>query len=898
MVVLVALGLAEAQQDANSNSLLRRADAYAKAGKLQAARLLYEQAIASGASLEGSYERSRALGEAYYKAKPADYDKAARWLQNAWRLHAASEYFRTEVADALWHAGQCQDAAPHYAALVAKHRNSADYTIRWASCLYRSGSQDKGLQVLKEFVAEHPKDNGARTEYGNLLARNKQYDGAKAQYEAVLKIRAKSTEARLGMARVDAWTKDYESALKGFDAVLSEDHSNYDAQIGKASTLLWMGRDAEAGELFQSLAKEHSDDAAVQRGLEVLALRKERAERAAAAPAPPPTPKENPIRSLMNEAERSSAQGDDAQAMHYYHEVLEIDPNNSDARMQIALILSRNKDYQEAANQFRKIAERHSDYLEPQLQAARVLSWGRDFDASAVEYQKALALAEKKQSEGTAVSVSPDSVRLEYARVLAWENKNPEALTELSKLLPAGSGDSGSIPALLARARIYVGMHDYTSALADYSKVIEIDPSNSEARIGKGQILYWTGNLDAAARTLRPVVQDYPQNTDANTTLASIERGLGHNGRALRLLENNNSSEGVSLREKIRTEIRPVLFMRFGYEDDRESIPSLDRGSTIRGLRYTTGLEFSVHPDVRMFVTNTFSALDSTVNKDGFNRDGLGSQTMLGINFKPARWLLMSMAAGAGTVGGSKISGFPNARQAEFVYLLHPAVVRGNFRMDVAASRSVGDYTPLSVQNDVMNRRESIALSYNFKKRIRIGGDYYHSNYSLTTADTGQFFETAANGGSLYIMPTLVRTDSTTVEIGMSYDAYSFGNSALRLQNAVGSGGFFAPSLYQSYGPSGHVMWSPIPQVQLDFTGEIGPKRYFLFGQAPGTAKFSLNGNVGANVLFKLGRFQPYLGYKWSSAETPSAISAVSFAAIRGNIYRVNSFVMGFTYRF
>ena len=895
------MALAGAQQAAagNNEARLRRADAYARSGKLQAARLLYEQALAAGASLDGSYERSRALGEAYYKAKPPEYDAAAKWLQNAWRLRQATEYFRTEVADALWHAGRCQDAVLHYAALSAKHRNSADYTIRWASCLYRTGSQDKGLQVLRDFVGQHPKDDGARTEYGNLLARSKQYDEARLQYQAALKSHPKSVGAELGLARVNSWTKDFDASLKGFDAVLAQEPSNFEAQVGKASTLLWMGRDAEAGMLFTKLAKDHADDASVQRGLEIIQLRKERAERAAATPAPAQPTKENPVRSLMAEAERSISQGDDAQAMHYYHEVLEVDPTNADARMQVALILSRNKDYSESANQFKKVVEQHPGYLEAQVQAARVLSWGRDFENSANEYEKALAMAETKQSEGSKPSVDPQTIRLEYARVLAWEDKDQQSLQELNKLLPGDSGamTASDVPVLIAKAKIYVSMHDYPNALANYSKAIALDPSNSEARVGKGQILYWTGHLDDAAQTLRPVVQAHPTNTDANTTLASIERGLGHNGRALRILETNTSSEGVSLREKIRTEIRPVLSMRFGYEDDRESIPSLDRGSTVRNLHYTTSLEFNVHPDVRMWVTNTFGQADASVNRPGFNRDALGSQTMLGMAFRPTRWLIMNVAGGAGTVGAGIINGTETERKTELVYSLHPIVVRGNFRLDVSAGRSIGDYTPLSIENGVMNRRESISASYNWRKRLRFGADYYHSNYSLTTPDTRTFFETAANGGSVYIMPTLVRTEKAIVEVGMSYDVYGYEDTALTLQHALGSGGFFAPRLYQSYGPTGHVMWMPVPQLQLDFNAEIGPKRYFLFDQAPGTADFSWNGNAGVNATFKLGRFQPFLGYKWSSSETPSAINLQALP-IRGNLYRVNSFVVGFSYRF
>src|SRR5688500_7863241 len=86
LLVTLALPATLAAQPDSQQQSLQRADALARAGKLQQARALYEQALAEGANLAGDFSRSRILGMAYYSAKRPKFDEAARWLGNAWRL--------------------------------------------------------------------------------------------------------------------------------------------------------------------------------------------------------------------------------------------------------------------------------------------------------------------------------------------------------------------------------------------------------------------------------------------------------------------------------------------------------------------------------------------------------------------------------------------------------------------------------------------------------------------------------------------------------------------------------------------------------------------------------------------------------------------------------------------
>ena len=64
-----------------------------------------------------------------------------------------------------------------------------------------------------------------------------------------------------------------------------------------------------------------------------------------------------------------------------------------------------------------------------------------------------------------------------------------------------------------------------------------------------------------------------------------------------------------------------------------------------------------------------------------------------------------------------------------------------------------------------------------------------------------------------------------------------------------------------------------------------------LFSASGGS--WSIAGNFTAKVLFKLGRFQPYLGYGYSNSPTPAFITNTKVS-----LYTVNTFIAGFSLRF
>lgn len=922
-------------------ALLRQADQYMGQGKFNLARARYEEAIRAGADLSNDYQRSRDLGLCYMNGTPRDYAKAAQWLETAWKLRPKDEDTRLAFAQSLAWGGNYPPAIEHYQALSAAHPDSADYVLGLANAYQWSGQAESAQAALQSYLEIHPSNTNVRLEYARLLSFSRKFAEASSQYQVILQGDPSDVHAQVGMAKIASWQGDLQTALEGFNAILKHHPDLYDAIVGKAFTLYWMDKPNEARPLFQAALRRNPGDKEVKDALkaigpeppkpkppEVVAQARPAETRvetvpapAEAAPAPAPAPavaqvpakpvEENPVPALLAAGEAAAARGDYTAAVHNYHKALEREPANEKAKLQIARVLSWSKNYADSITEYAELLRTSPGNQQARLEKARVLSWSNNFEASIAEYKRVLADAEAAQKATPAQPpIAIGEARLELARVLSWAQHYDESLAQLALLLPEGQKPVATDkPVLVQKARVLSYARRYDDSTKAYDQALVLDPGDFEAKLGKAQTIYYSGRLDDAAVLLRALLDQQPKQPEASFTLAAVEHGLGRNGRALNLLNYApKDQETAKLRNVIREDLRPVLRLRFGYENDIEEpsavIPNV---TTIRALRYTAGLEFSVHPDVRMEVVNTVTQGNTSnplLLKHG--EDFIATETMARLNFRISPWLRMIAGAGVGTTGrgclvpSSIASCIPSGqadRQQYFIYEIHPIVTRGAFRLDITATRHIADYTPLAVHDNVVHWRESIAPSYTWRRRLRLGAEYWHSNYTLDSPDIAlgplHRFDTSANGGSAYVTPILYQSDRLTVDAGMRYEHFAFSDDTTVINANLGSGGFFAPRAYQRYAGTGHIAWDPHPNVHLDLSGTFGPQRVFTFDTLG--ADWGTTGSAGTQLTFNLGRWHPYVAYDFFT--TATAASPGLIGATKGN-YGSHSVVVGLIYRF
>lgn len=946
-LLLLSLALAvPAVGQGSSDALLKQADRYVLDGKTNQARAAYERALAAGAKIEGDYLRSRNLGLCYLDGTPADFSKAARWLEIALHLRPNADDTRLRLAQALMWGGRHSEAVPHFRALAKANPNSPSSVMGLANALYGAGHHEESFSVQASYLERHPSDTGMRLEYARNLGYARRFPDALGQYQAVLQADPDNVAAQVGVAKVFSWQDNLDTAIQLYDKVLAKHPQNYDATVGKAFALMWMGRKNDARTLFQAAARRNPGDRDVATALRTLgpapapprpaAAPVTEAKVEPAAPAEPEQPEAAPeeapaevvsapmppakseeetfVETLMAQAEAAAARANYVDAIHQYHRVLERDPKNLKAKHQIARVLSWSKNYGEAAVQYEELLRATPDNQVARQERARVLSWDTKFSDSIAEYQRLLKDAEATLAAGQPAQVNIDETRLEYARVLSWAQRYDEARAQFDLLLPDQAiREPKHKPILIEKARVLAWSRNYEEAVKTYDQALVLAPGDFEARLGKAQATFWSGQLDEAATQLRPLLNEQPQHPETSFVLASVERGRGHNGRALSLLKDAPQNEETEkLRSSIRADLRPILRLRYGFENSREIATGMGIDSTYTAHRYTAGIEFFPHPDFSVEVFNTVT--DGNTSNSALARHGAGAiatETFARVNIKAAPWLRLLLGAGGGTSGRGTVctlplslvapctaplAGVQEDRRQHFLYEIHPIITRDSFRLEFAGTRRLAEYTPVAIHDNVVHRREAVAASYLWRNRVRLGAEFWHATYSINSPDitlASGAFETAANGGNWWVRPILYQSDRLTVDAGFRMEMFSFDDRVVPMAQQIVTAGFFTPQKYERYAATGHVSWDPHPKVHWEFDGSIGPQRVTGFDALlPPPAESGISGSFGTELAFRLGRWRPFIAYNFFSTAT------AAFPTFSDGAYRSHAFAAGLAYRF
>jgi tetratricopeptide (TPR) repeat protein len=938
MAVLgVTLALApqpRAAAQADGKSQLEQADKLALDGKLNLARTAYERAIKAGEPVEKDYVRSRNMGLCYLNGEPKNLQLAAKWFGIAVQLRPGAEETRFSYAQALGWGGQYDVAAQQFRTLMSMRPTSTEYALGLSNNLYWKGDVPGALAVLERFLEFSPGQTEVRLNYARLLGYAKRYTDARNQYQVILQSDPKDLAARVGIAKITSWQNQLDIALQLFNKILESNPGYYDAVVGKAYTLLWMGQREQARVLFAAARNRDPGDKEIAAALKSLSAsapkprpvvvakaetpkpkapavpvavaevkKPEIVTRQPVIPTPAPTetasttpvkvqvPEPDPVPGLLAAAESASARGNFTDAIHNYHLVLERQPNAPGVKLQIARVLSWSKNYDDSIAQYDELLHSSPENLCAHTEKARVLSWAKKYNESLDEYRTALQLSESVEKP----AVPARDIRQEYARVLSWAQHYADSLEQYRLLLPDGAQmEAKDAPVLVEKARVLAWSRQYDESIATFDTALKLNPENFEARLGKAQTTFWAGRLVVASVQLRTILQQRPRDPEASFTLAAVEHGLGNNGRSLSLLAAASPNpETQGLRDSIRAELRPIMRFRYGLEDDREVAGNAGIDTTTKVLRYTSAIEFNIHPDVRMEVVNTTTnALSSNALLGSNEPDAAAMETLARVNFRIKPWLRMIAGAGVGNTGGAYQGTVAKTNQ-HFTYDIHPVITHGNFRTDIAISRHIADYTPLAIDDNVMQQRYSIAESYTWNQRVRMGAEYWYAHYTVDAPGGAPHLSTSGNGGSLYVAPVLYRNEHASVDAGVRYDSFTFDDGAENLTKTINSAGFFTPRVYQRVSGTGHATWDPHTRVHFEVNGTFGPQRIFGFASlSPPPATFGTTGSVGSQVTLHFGRLQPTFAYDYFSTATPA------FPAQRNGQYRSNVFSLGLTYRF
>jgi tetratricopeptide (TPR) repeat protein len=142
--------------------------------------------------------------------------------------------------------------------------------------------------------------------------------------------------------------------------------------------------------------------------------------------------------------------------------------------------------FREAIPLLRAAVAGDPDNTDARLLYARVLSWVREYDASLAEYRIVL---EKRPGDPRALSG--------YARVLAWSGRYDESLREFRLAIAA---DPGNLETRVGYARALSWSGDLAGASHEYERILAEDPDQGDAWLGLASVARWRGAPAAADR--------------------------------------------------------------------------------------------------------------------------------------------------------------------------------------------------------------------------------------------------------------------------------------------------------------------------------------------------------------------------------------------------------------
>jgi Flp pilus assembly protein TadD len=338
-----------------------------------------------------------------------------------------------------------------------------------AYALTQRGRLRDAAALLDGWLAVHPEDPDLLLDLARL--RNALGDDAAAirRYRELLALAPNET-ARGELAAVLLDGRQYTAAAMEYRQLLALRPENRGYRLGLARALLWgeHGREAEA--VLRSLA---------------LAA-----------------PGDTVVRSLLHAARESY----DPTADEANRWLLE-EPSYTPYRLALARALAAAGRNREAATQFDLVLAADSELSVLREAAAAHGSIG-DSTGAARLYGRAVSLAP-----------ADDSLRLQYAKALAWAGADGEAIEQYGVLI----AHRPSAALLLARGEMYVWRGDYARGVADLRRSVALLPSYDGFAL-LGDVARWQGRFDESRAMYLRALALVPNDERVMLALADLRR--------------------------------------------------------------------------------------------------------------------------------------------------------------------------------------------------------------------------------------------------------------------------------------------------------------------------------------------------------------------------------------
>lgn len=448
-------------------------------------------------------------------------------------LNMASQAdFHFTLGESLSFEGQFEKAIEEFKLTLVYDPSSVSVRLRLAAEYVRAGQISEAVEQAEVVVQANPDNDESRMFLGGLYTGMKMYDAALGQFRAVLDHNPVHSEAAIYLGAILAEQKEYDAALKHFNALLNNsaftDKDKVHFYIGKINVERGTSHYAAAEQSFLKALQIKSDSSDVVLALGMLYKIEGHDEKM--------------VKLWKNFESKNGPDRNIAHALgHYflenerYDEAIEqlealegYEKDNLNVKIQIALILIEQKNFEKASHELEDILEQAPELDKVRYYLAAVYEELKRPDDAITQYLKLPA----------ASSYYVDAII--HAAHLIKEAGSADKATELVRESTVKRDDS---PQLFAYyAALLDDQKKYKEALEMLLAAVEKFPSHAQLRFYLGSMYDRVGNTDQTITQMRKVLEIDHDNVQALNylayTYAELNRDLpAAEGLARRALE-------------------------------------------------------------------------------------------------------------------------------------------------------------------------------------------------------------------------------------------------------------------------------------------------------------------------------------------------------------------------
>jgi tetratricopeptide (TPR) repeat protein len=443
-----------AQQPNNEYAVALLAGIYRTRGERSRAVELVEGALQRAPN---SIDMRTVLAQLYLDT--GDQERAEVELKRIVELQPTEIQHRQRLVAFYAQTGKPQEAEATLRQLIELQPVSVDNKLALVNFLVRQKNLDAGEAELLALIEHDPKDDALRIAAGQFYESHDLQDDAARAYQDVIeraKLKPPGLGARVRLAALRIRQNRLADARPLVDAVLTANPRDNDALVLRASFALAEGRSVDAITDLRAVLRDQPDSSPVLRTL----------------------------------AQAHARNNEPDLARENYRHAIEVDPGNTQARLEFAGFLSRAGDNSEAKPLLDAILK-----IEPTNVAALEIQF----------------------------------------RVLAALGDNAGVADVARKVIEAQpNGPLG----YYMEGVVHEAAHDVPAAIASYERSLEKAPLGVESLGALARVLVVSGQRPAARARLEKVVAQYPDHSVALNLLAEL------------LLADRDTDRAVALAEK------------------------------------------------------------------------------------------------------------------------------------------------------------------------------------------------------------------------------------------------------------------------------------------------------------------------------------------------------------